>query len=192
MGSLGGIFKRLKILVTEEEKRTSEIEKENKKQKFLDEEEKELIKVARSTFIKLGCLIVGSGVIIVLIACGNTFSCSLIFTSIASGILGSTTSALISALERKANGWESKNGDKYPADGKPDKFSIRMSTFFLYRPIFGILAGLLMFFGMQAKYFGDMDFEDQSKVIFWSLLSGLFVKSLIEKLKNLFDSFVGN
>ena len=192
MDNIEDHIKKLNILVTEEEKRkTSDEEKEINKQIFLEKEEQNLIKVSRIIFITLGCLIIVSGILLLLITCGNTFSCSLICTSIIAGVLGSTASALISALDRKANGWESKNGDKYPESGKPDKFSIRMATFFLYRPIFGILAGLLVFFGMQAKYFGNTGIEDQSKVIFWSLLSGLFVKSLIEKLKDLFDSFVG-
>lgn len=192
MDNLDDILKKLNSLVAEEEKRkTSKDEKKIKKHKFLDEEEQELIKVARRLFIMLGCIIIVSGILLIFVACSKTFFCSLIYTSIIAGVLGSTTSALISALDRKANGWESNNGDKYPEGGKPDKFSIRMATFFLYRPIFGVLAGLLVYFGMQAKYFGDTGIEDPSKVVFWSLLSGLFVKSLIEKLKDLFDSFVG-
>jgi hypothetical protein len=121
----------------------------------------------------------------------DAFKIDLIWTSIAAGILGSTCSALLSALERKANGWEDKNGNKYPKEEPKDKFSERMATFFLFRPVFGILAGLLIFFGIQTNYFLETGIENESKVIFWSLLSGLFIKTLIEKLKDLFDSLVG-
>jgi hypothetical protein len=107
------------------------------------------------------------------------------------GILGSASSALISALQRKANGWEMEDGKKYPDDGKKEMFSRRLSTFFLYRPTLGIIGGLLIYYGMQAKFFAETGIEDQSKVIFLSLLSGLFVKSLIEKLKDLFDNLLG-
>jgi hypothetical protein len=84
-----------------------------------------------------------------------------------------------------------KNGNKYPKEEPKDKFSERMATFFLFRPVFGILAGLLIFFGIQTNYFLETGIENESKVIFWSLLSGLFIKTLIEKLKDLFDSLVG-
>ena len=70
-------------------------------------------------------------------------------------------------------------------------FSQRMANFFLFRPALGIIAGLLIYFGMEAKYFGDTGLEQQAKVIFWSLLSGLFAKTLIGKLKDLFDGLVG-
>lgn len=110
--------------------------------------------------------------------------------SIAAGILGSTSAALLSALDRIAHGWEDSYGNKYPQDEPKDKFNIGMVTFFLFRPVFGILAGLLVYFGLQTKYVGDGTLAIPN-VIFWSLLCGLFVKSLIEKLKNLFDNFVG-
>lgn len=144
--------------------------------------------LARNIFITLGLIIIISGI---LLSIRDSLSINLIWTCIIAGILGSTSSALISALQRKANGWETEDGKKHPGDGKKEMFSQRMATFFLYRPTFGIIGGLLIYFGMQSKYFGDTGVEDQSKVIFWSLLSGLFVKSLIEKLKDLFDSLVG-
>jgi small-conductance mechanosensitive channel len=115
---------------------------------------------------------------------------SILWDSIAAGILGSTCAALLSALDRIAHGWEDKDGNKYPKDEPKDKFNMGMVTFFLFRPVFGILAGLLVYFGLQTKYIGDGTLTIPN-VIFWSLLCGLFVKTLIDKLKSLFESFVG-
>jgi hypothetical protein len=160
-----------------------------------DTELKKLRALARTIFITLALIIIISGIII---GFKDSLSISLIWTCMIAGTLGSTSSSLISALQRKANGWETEDGKKYPIDNtksptddKREMFSQRMATFFLYRPTLGIIAGLLIYFGMQSKYFGDTGLEDPYKVIFWSLLSGLFVKSLIKKLKDLFDNLVG-
>ena len=158
-------------------------EKEN-----IDTEIKTLKSKAHSVFMILGLIIVTSGI---LLGLRDTFSINLIWACITAGILGSTSSALISALQRKANGWETEDGTKHPPDGKKEMFSQRMATFFLYRPILGIIGGLLIYFGMQAKIFGEKGVENQPEVIFWSLLAGLFVKSLLEKLKDLFDNLIG-
>lgn len=155
---------------------------------FLDTDGKNLEVIARNTFIFLGVVVIISGF---LLGYRDKLSINLCWACMIAGVLGSTSSALLSALQRKANGWETVASDKYPSDGKGDRFSQRMSTFFLYRPIFGIIAGLLVFFGVQTGYFGSMTVNEEAKVIFYSLLSGLFVKSLLEKLKDLFDSLVG-
>ena len=162
----------------------------------IDDEIKDLESSAHIVFRILGLIIINSGIILGL---RDTFSINLIWACITAGILGSTSSALISALQRKANGWETEDGEKYPTDNKKEttdnkkeRFSQRMATFFLYRPILGIIGGLLIYFGMQAKIFGDKGVENQPEVIFWALLAGLFVKSLLERLKNLFDNLIGN
>jgi hypothetical protein len=144
--------------------------------------------LARNIFLTLAVIITIAGI---LLGFRDELSIILVWACITAGVLGSASSALISALQRKANGWETEDGKKHPIDGKKEMFSQRMATFFLFRPTFGVIGGLLIYFGMQSKYFGDTGIEDPSKVIFWSLLSGLFVKSLLEKLKDLFDSLVG-
>ncbi len=114
-----------------------------------------------------------------------------IWHSVLAGVLGSSCSALMSALERRANGWEDKFGNKYPDDVPKDKFNLGMISFFLFRPVFGIFAGVLIYFGFQTKYFHNISFE-YTDVVFWSLLCGLFVKTLIDKMKNLFESLIGS
>lgn len=110
---------------------------------------------------------------------------------IISGITGSTFAAFLSVLERSSNGWESMDGDKYPKDGPKDKFSKRMFSFFFFRPVFGILAGLLIYFGMQSKTFGKVELNtDNSDIIYFSLVAGFFIKLLMEKLKGLIDSLL--
>jgi hypothetical protein len=165
----------------------SDIMKHDKKSDY-ETELNALRLLARNIFLTLGVIIAIAGFVL---GFKDELSIQLVWGCITAGVLGSTSSALISALQRKANGWETEDGKKHPIDGKKEMFSQRMATFFLLRPTFGIIGGLLIYFGMQSKYFGDTGIEDPSKVIFWSLLSGLFVKSLLEKLKDLFDSLVG-
>jgi hypothetical protein len=189
MDKLDDILRKLDLLVIEEEKRkTFEERREKKKQDFLNHEEPKLKQRSWFVFAVLSLFIIVSGS---LTACRNFLGINLVWACIIAGILGSTTSALISALDRTANGWESKDGDKYPATGKPDKFSLRMSTFFFFRPLFGILAGLLIFYGIYSNYFGCSEVKNENGFIFISFLAGLFIKSLIEKLKDLFDNLVG-
>jgi hypothetical protein len=159
-------------------------------------EVKHLKAIALKIFIILAFIIIVCGI---LLGFKKELNIPLIWACIVAGILGSTSSALISALQRKANGWEMEDGKKYPidpkkapADDKRDMFSQRMATFFLYRPAFGIIGGLLSYYGAQSSYFIGSGGDKESKFIFFALLSGLFVKSLIEKLKDLFDNLIGN
>jgi len=122
------------------------------------------------------------------------FFLEVIWICILSGILGSSISALISALQRKANGWEFKNGLKYPNDSPKDKFSIRISSFFIIRPILGILSGFIIYYGFQTIGNFKINSEglEESSLVFWSILAGLFAKSMIEKLKDVFKNLIGS
>ncbi|WP_299443302.1 hypothetical protein [uncultured Aquimarina sp.] len=139
--------------------------------------------------ILTSCIIITSLVIIL----NYFFFLEAIWICILSGILGSSVSALISALQRKANGWEFKNGLKYPNDSPKDKFSIRMSSFFMTRPILGILSGFIIYYGFQVIGVFQIHSEGlkEASLIFWSILAGLFAKSMIEKLKDVFKNLVG-
>jgi len=148
-------------------------------------------------FVILVLIISVCGMVLAFLSYGGYIRDYLIWGAVLAGILGSSSSSLLSALDRKARGWEFNCGLKFPyekierKDDKREMFSERMSTFFMYRPVFGIIAGLLIYSGMEAGIFGDSGVEDAAKVIFWSLLSGLFIKSLIEKLKGVFDNLIG-
>jgi len=183
--------KLLWLATAEQERKKADDEKKIAEKIFYESDQfKQLTVLSWITFSLLGLVIAVTGFVIVR-KWPIPIVTDLIWIAIISGVLGSSCSALLSALERKANGWEDKKGNKYPNDEPRDKFSQRMATFFLFRPFFGILAGLIIYFGMQAKLLGDTGISDPAKVIFWSLLSGLFIKTLMEKLKDVFENLVG-
>ncbi|MDH7448333.1 hypothetical protein [Aquimarina sp. 2201CG14-23] len=180
---------RLKKEVKNISARLKEIQTK-KAQEYLVQEEPELRNRFRVVlFILIVCIILTALIIIM----NYKLLLEIIWICILSGILGSSVSALISVLQRKANGWEFKNGMKYPDEFPKDKFSVRMSTFFAIRPILGILSGFIIYYGFQIigvfKY--RTEEFDESNVIFWSLLAGLFAKSMIEKLKDVFKNLIG-
>jgi hypothetical protein len=111
-----------------------------------------------------------------------------------SGVLGSATSAFISSLDRRAHGWEI-GGVKIPP-GEGERFNEKIVPFFLGRPLLGFLVGLLVYTaGMAEVLFKPEGTTDPAKsvyrLVFYSLLAGLFAKSLIEKLKAIFDYVFG-
>ena len=75
---------------------------------------------------------------------------------VVSGITGSATAALLSALQRRAAGWELNVTDN-TTDKKGEKrlelFSQKMAPFFLFRPFLGIIAGLIVFYGVMITIF---------------------------------------
>lgn len=118
---------------------------------------------------------------------------NILFACLVAAVNGSTVSAFLSALNRRANGWEFSDGQKYPVGSKPDRFSMRMSIFFLMRPLLGILAGFIIYFGFSIISHAQVSGAEESHtLIFWSLIAGLFAKSLIQKLKDLFDNLIGS
>ena len=123
------------------------------------DELKDLKSLAQKIFYTLGLIIVASGL---MLALRPELAMPLIWACILAGILGSASSALISALQRKANGWETEDPENYLPSGGKEMFSQRMASFFLFRPALGIIAGLLIYFGMEAKYFGDTGLEEQA------------------------------
>lgn len=117
---------------------------------------------------------------------------------ITGGILGSAVSALVSAWERIANGWERANGEKLPKEEPKDKFLARMSPQFILRPLLGAVMGLLVYGGIIGGYLITVQVENLSitsfrpeGLLFVSLLAGLFAKTFIEKLRDMFDALFG-
>jgi hypothetical protein len=114
---------------------------------------------------------------------------------LAASVLGSSTSALISALGRRAGGWET-HGIKIPP-GEGERFNEKMAPFLATRPVLGCLTGLLVFSACRAHFLIKGDSSNSanptslSELVFYSLLAGLFAKTLIEKLKALFDKLFG-
>jgi len=182
---------------------------------FSDTENPEIQKLERVsiiTFLFLATIIILGSLMLTL-----TIGSQWIVTSAAiAGIIGSATAALLSSLSRKATGWELSDGTYIPNTGttqdKKERFSQRMATFFIFRPFLGIIGGLIVYYG------GDLlnlvletkdtivepttsitlevrqrttELENFKRIIFYSLLAGLFAKTLIEILKGVFKSFFG-
>jgi hypothetical protein len=94
------------------------------------------------------------------------------------GTLGSSVSALISAADRIARGWEFKDGTKYPKEDPKDKFGARMVPWFIVRPFLGSAMGLLVYVGMKGGYLiavrnaSQGDFSREG-LLFLAFLGGL-------------------
>jgi len=109
-------------------------------------------------------------------------------------VLGSSTSAFISALDRRAHGWEICQVKIPPGSG--ERFNEKLVPFFVARPFLGLLTGLLVFSASQTHFLlkhESCPTEPVSlhELVFYSLLAGLFAKTLIEKLKALFEKLFG-
>ncbi len=162
------------------------------------DEMKRLSRLAWLTFLILAILIILCGLYICLLLTKHP----ILWGSIVAGILGCSSAALLSALERKAKGWELANGDQWPqSDRKSDneslnvdkseRFSMRMMSFFLLRPALGVLAALLIYFGFGNFPESTVEPEiskNYSNLMFWSLLAGFFTKTLFDNMKEVFIS----
>ena len=119
-----------------------------------------------------------------------------IMLCVVGGTLGSAMSALVSAVERLSNGWELSGGCKLPAPEPKDKFVARMVPSFLIRPFLGSAIGLFVYAGVTSGYLiavenpQEATFSRQA-LLFFAFLAGLFAKTLIEKLRAMFDAFFG-
>jgi hypothetical protein len=154
-----------------------------------------LRKAAAATITWLLLALVGSGVFLVYALAGS-LPVGVAWLCILGGTLGSSTSALVSAGERLSHGWELFDGSKVPLEGKPDRFVARMIPLFLIRPFLGAVVGLLAYVGITGGYIiAVRDASAQSfsleALAFISILFGLFAKTLLEKLRAMFDSLFG-
>lgn len=107
--------------------------------------------------------------------------------SISAGVLGSAVAALQSAQERRANGWQISNGDKYPKEEPHDKFNEGMVPRFYTRPFLGAVTGAVFYFGAPTVFgLGPAVQTDPGRLVFWSFVVGILAKTFIETLKDLF------
>ena len=106
------------------------------------------------------------------------------------GVAGSSVSALVSVNRRYAGGLEFSNGSRYPDQEKKERFNCRLVVGFLTRPLLGAATGPLVALGLSAGIFKETASELPA-VVFWSALGGLFAKTLIDKLKDLFANLIG-
>lgn len=107
--------------------------------------------------------------------------------SISAGVLGSAVAALQSAQERRANGWQFSNGDKYPKDEPSEKFNEGMVPRFYARPFLGAVTGAVFYFGAPTVFGLGADVQaDPGRLAFWSFVVGILAKTFLETLKDLF------
>jgi hypothetical protein len=116
------------------------------------------------------------------------------------GTLGSCVAASISAAQRYADGVETRFGVKIPEDGPAERFNRAMVPFFYLRPFLGAGMGVVAYAGVVAGLLftsGSPDTRHEIQqvhpeaVLFFGALAGLFAKTLIERLKDAFDGFLG-
>jgi hypothetical protein len=116
------------------------------------------------------------------------------------GLLGSCVAASISAAQRYADGVETRFGVKIPEAGPAERFNRAMVPFFYLRPFLGagmgvvayagVVAGRLFTTGSSGTHDGVPQVHPEA-VLFFGTLAGLFAKTLIERLKDAFDVFLG-
>jgi hypothetical protein len=177
----------LKNRVEELERKIKCIQKEQDSP--FETEYPKLVKKARTTQRFLSVLILLSVAIVLSQLLSSRGILNTLLIVIFCGIAGSSISALTSSLERQANGWEFRNGLKYPENEPKDKFSERINPFFWYRPILGIVAAMLIYSMVEAGIIESGKNTIYHKV-FYSILAGLFAKTLWEKLREVFGSIV--
>ena len=127
------------------------------------------------------------------LAWDTTASPRLLLLSALGGAVGGVLSAGVSAMDRYSNGLELLDGDKVPLDPPPParptgRFSIRMLPQFYFRPVLGAGMGMIAFAGLVAGVLFSTRTTSPAtivpeSVLFFSLVSGLFAKTLIERLK---------
>jgi len=157
----------------------------------MNKELKQLDKLAHQTF---GYLVVAAiipflvGYLLFYNKSGTSASVFLIGVSLL-GFSGSALAALISALNRYANGFEKENGEKVPKEAMGETFNRRMARWFFIRPFLGFfiapvfLSGLKFFADDPAKFYSTPD-----EVAFTAFVTGLLAKSILELIKGLFKN----
>lgn len=116
--------------------------------------------------------------------------------SVIGGGLGSSISALMSVTERISHGWETKAGTKLPQSEKKDRFVAKMIPIFCIRPLFGAAMGFLLYLGIAGGFLLALKNPEYRNIsneglAFLSVLTGLFAKTFLEKLRDAFDSLFG-
>ena len=106
---------------------------------------------------------------------------------VAAGVAGSATAALVSTLERHAQGLEdNKRGATPDPTTRKERFSERMFYWFIMRPWLGGAVAAAVFWGFVAR---DSSPGAQglptTRVAFYGMLAGLFAKSVLDILRAL-------
>jgi len=179
-----------------------------------NQEIKNLERLSIVIFLFLSTVIIVCGLMLSYLISNNYYATACVLA----GIVGSATSGLLSSLQRRASGWELEDGTKLPTNrdknntngqnnDNREMFSLRMSSFFMFRPFLGIIAGLVIYYGLDllpglpeisdadgtlTKGESQLNLNGPNEIfrtlIFYSLIAGLFVKTMIDVLKGIFKS----
>jgi len=105
--------------------------------------------------------------------------------SVRAGALGSTTTALVSCLNRRANGFEDRCGRQTPdPDTRKERFNQGMYYWFLARPFLGATVAAVIYWGIQGGVF-ELSLTQSAEVAFYGFLSGLLAKTILDLLRGL-------
>jgi hypothetical protein len=169
--------------------------RDSHRKQLLVKEEQKLKSSARIVILYLIVLTLLSSAAAIWLLIDNgawSFTLTAALVCMVAGTFGSSVSAMLSALQRRAEGWEFSDGTPYPDDAVKQRFSERMFPFFLARPWLGAAVGFLVFVGGLSNYIGKFENPPELyKLTFLAIMGGLFAKTLIEKLKDVFDNLVG-
>jgi hypothetical protein len=114
---------------------------------------------------------------------------------IVGGTIGSSLAALRSVLDRMAAGWEFSDGTTYPDEEKKERFNLRMRFYFMFRPLFGTALGYLIYLvllgGLPEVSNPFSQIPPGLQPAFWSFLAGLFAKTLLDWLLDVFKAAFG-
>lgn len=114
-------------------------------------------------------------------------------------IVGSATAAFMSCLQRVSDGWELADGEQIPKDNGKGRFNAKIAYFLLFRPFLGILIGFIIYFAafghvlpFSLAFDCKQPFTCASlyQLLFMSLVGGFFAKTLLDKLKDIFESLI--
>ena len=105
---------------------------------------------------------------------------------------------LAEELKLLPSGYQASFCRGFAKEEPKDKFLARMSPQFILRPLLGAVMGLLVYGGIIGGYLITVQVENLSitsfrpeGLLFVSLLAGLFAKTFIEKLRDMFDALFG-
>ncbi len=150
--------------------------------------------LATLTSTATGCLVA----IVVLMpkSFASNDSTRLAVLALLAGALGAAVSGLVQTCDRYAAGLELTDGSTWPPNGKAvARFSERCVPFLVLRPVLGAVMGLIVYAGFIGGFListtkAPETFSPQG-MVFISVLSGLFAKSFLARVRVVFRAMLG-
>jgi hypothetical protein len=145
----------------------------------------EVIAYIKFSFRVQGMWQLGYGLLVIVTAVGGLRMAQAMWISVTAGALGSATTALVSCLNRRANGFEDRCGRQTPdPDTRKERFNQGMYYWFLARPFLGATVAAVIYWGIQGGVF-ELSLTQSAEVAFYGFLSGLLAKTILDLLRGL-------